>query len=87
MGISATVHLQQDWESVENDASSLLGCPWENFLNKSTENFIILNYEFSQFSQMSSVTFSIFYNKIEAAGKASLERIQKLKTKGYQAEE
>ena len=81
------MHLQQDWESVENDASLLLGCPWENFLNKSTENFIILNYEFSQFSQMSSVTFSIFYNKIEAAGKASLERIHKLKTKGYQDEE
>ena len=76
-----------DWESVENDASLLLDCPWEKFLNKSTENFIILNYEFFQFSQMSSVTFSIFYNQIEAAGKASLERIHKLKTKGYQDEE
>lgn len=86
-GISATVHLQQDWESVENDASLLVDCLWENFLNKSREHFIIRNYEFWQFSQKPSVTFSIFYKKVEAAGKLSLFRMHKLKTEGYQAEE
>ena len=70
LGFFATVRLQQDWK-----ASLLIDFPWEHFLQKmreyfkSTENFIIRNYEFRQLSQMPNETFCAFCNRVKAADK------------------
>ena len=64
---------------------------WVHFFLKNQENttsqqkiFIIRNYEFRQLPQIPSKTFSVFYNRVEAAGKTCNFREC---TKGCRAEE